>query len=68
MNSFLHKFLISRKFWAINSVGLECYLDRVDVTGSSPVWPTKKKPTQMSGFSLSIAFSNPTINRLNYRL
>lgn len=43
MNSILHKFLISRKFRAINSVGLECYLDRVDVTGSSPVWPTQLK-------------------------
>ena len=29
------------QFRAINSVGLECYLDRVEVTGSSPVWPTK---------------------------
>ena len=26
----------------INSVGLECYLDRVEVTGSNPVWPTNK--------------------------
>ncbi len=24
-------------FWAINSVGLECHLDRVEVTGSNPV-------------------------------
>ena len=24
----------------INSVGSECYLDRVEVTGSNPVWPT----------------------------
>ena len=23
--------------WVINSVGLECYLDRVEVTGSNPV-------------------------------
>ena len=27
---------------AINSVGSECYLDKVEVTGSNPVWPTKK--------------------------
>ncbi len=26
--------------WDINSVGLECYLDRVEVTGSNPVCPT----------------------------
>ena len=26
--------------WVINSVGSECYLDRVEVTGSNPVWPT----------------------------
>ncbi len=25
---------------AVNSVGLECHLDRVEVTGSSPVQPT----------------------------
>ena len=28
-------------FWAISSVGLEHYLDRVGVTGSNPVLPTK---------------------------
>lgn len=28
---------INRFFWAINSVGLECHLDKVEVTGSSPV-------------------------------
>ena len=25
------------KVWVINSVGSECYLDRVEVTGSNPV-------------------------------
>ena len=33
-------FRFAVQFRAINSVGLECYLDRVEVTGSSPVWPT----------------------------
>ena len=28
------------KYWDINSVGLECHLDRVEVTGSNPVCPT----------------------------
>ena len=27
---------------AVNSVGSECHLDRVEVTGSSPVQPTKQ--------------------------
>ncbi len=29
---------------AISSVGLERCLDRAEVTGSNPVWPTNKKP------------------------
>ena len=39
--------LISR---AINSVGSECLPYKEEVGGSSPSLPTKKKPTQMSGF------------------
>ena len=30
----------------------------VEVTGSNPVWPTQKKPTQMSGFLLYISIMN----------
>ena len=26
-----------KRVWVINSVGSECYLDRVEVTGSNPV-------------------------------
>ncbi len=35
IRSFEHSFL--KSFRVINSVGLECYLDRVEVTGSNPV-------------------------------
>ena len=35
---------------AVSSVGLEHYLDRVGVTGSNPVQPTKEGATQSSGF------------------
>ena len=35
-----------------SSVGLERYLDRVEVGGSNPSTPTKNKPTQLSGFLL----------------
>ncbi len=35
------KIVILPNIWDINSVGLECYLDRVEVTGSNPVYPTK---------------------------
>ena len=44
----IHKFIFKR---VINSVGSECYLDRVEVTGSNPVWPTKKNHSE-SGFFL----------------
>ncbi len=33
--------ILPRKKWDVNSVGLECHLDRVEVTGSSPVHPTE---------------------------
>ena len=36
----------------INSVGLECYLDRVEVTGSNPVWSTKINLTNCGVFVL----------------
>ena len=31
-----------KMFWVVSSVGLEHYLDRVGVTGSNPVQPTKQ--------------------------
>ena len=37
-------FFLNEKLRAISSVGSEHYLDKVGVTGSSPVLPTKKKP------------------------
>ena len=46
--------------WVINSVGLECYLDRVEVTGSNPVWPTKNKPALWVGFIIIDYFLNLT--------
>ena len=36
--------------WAISSVGLEHYLDRVGVASSNLVLPTKRNPTHLSGF------------------
>ena len=32
---------LSQTLWVFSSVGLERYLDRVEVTGSNPVTPTK---------------------------
>jgi hypothetical protein len=37
---------LSSHFWGISSVGLERYLDRVEVTGSNPVCLTKQKEKQ----------------------
>lgn len=33
--------------WGVSSVGLEHYLDKVGVTGSSPVRPTSKPPASL---------------------
>ena len=41
----------------INSVGLECYLDRVEVTGSNPVCPTYKNPPIKDYFQILIELS-----------
>jgi hypothetical protein len=44
-----NNFLILQRFFnrAFNSVGLECHLDRVEVTGSNPVMPTKLSPPDL---------------------
>ena len=38
---FTKRFLFLHPQWVVSSVGLEHYLDRVGVTGSNPVQPTK---------------------------
>ena len=39
----LKKVFIFAGAWVVSSVGLEHYLDRVGVTGSTPVQPTKNQ-------------------------
>ena len=47
-------FAIHSKEWAISSVGSEHYLDKVGVTGSNPVSPTKSRSfVEIPGFLFS---------------
>ena len=45
---------LSQTLWVFSSVGLERYLDRVEVTGSNPVTPTKV-PEVSGAFYFSIS-------------
>src|SRR5690606_12364982 len=46
------KSLFLQQHWEISSVGSEHYLDKVGVTGSSPVFPTVGPAIIKPGFSL----------------
>ncbi len=48
----------------VSSVGLEHYLDRVGVTGSTPVQPTKKRASVRAGANTSLFFLHSLIHSL----
>ncbi len=52
--SYFNFFIIFALPWDISSVGLEHRLDRAGVTGSNPVYPTKKAASSLAAFFIMV--------------